>query len=158
MVLHFIINNNGTVNEAKDVYQEAIIIFYNKIKNTEFKLESKLKTYIYSICRRLWLNQLKEKNRLGAEISDIEEFTQFEKKEEQTFIEDEKRFDAMSISLEKLGEPCKTILEDFYFRNNSITELTQKMGYNNSDTAKNQKYKCLQRLKKIFFNYYREEN
>ncbi|MBI3482543.1 MAG: sigma-70 family RNA polymerase sigma factor, partial [Bacteroidetes bacterium] len=63
----------------------------------------------------------------------------------------EKNFSAMSTSLDKLGEPCRSILEDYYLRNMTMEEITEKFGYTNSDNTKNQKYKCLQRLKKFFF-------
>jgi DNA-directed RNA polymerase specialized sigma24 family protein len=58
MVLQLVLNNNGDEDEAKDIYQEAIIVLYNKVKRGDFELSSKLKTYIYSICRRLWLKRL----------------------------------------------------------------------------------------------------
>ncbi len=57
MVLQFILNNNGDEDDAKDVYQEGIIVLYNKIKGGNFELSSKLKTYIYSVCRRIWLKE-----------------------------------------------------------------------------------------------------
>jgi RNA polymerase sigma factor (sigma-70 family) len=51
-------------------------------------------------------------------------------------------------ALEKLGEPCKTILTDYYFRKLSMQDIAEKMNYTNADNAKNQKYKCFNRLKK----------
>jgi DNA-directed RNA polymerase specialized sigma24 family protein len=51
MVLQLIINNNGTADDAKDIYQEAIIVLYNKVKSGKFELSSKLKTFLYSVCR-----------------------------------------------------------------------------------------------------------
>lgn len=58
----------------------------------------------------------------------------------------------MSSSLQELGEPCKTLIEDFYVQQLSMDQIAEKFGYTNSDNAKNQKYKCLQRLKKLFFD------
>ena len=60
----------------------------------------------------------------------------------------------MHESLGQLGEPCRTILEDFFIRDFSMQQITEKMGYTNTDNAKNQKYKCLIRLKKLFFARY----
>ena len=59
MVMQLIINNNGDAGDAKDIYQEGIIIHYNKVKNGDFELSSKLKTYIYSVCRRLVVKKVK---------------------------------------------------------------------------------------------------
>ena len=66
----------------------------------------------------------------------------------------ENQYQAMHTALESLGEPCRSILKDFYMHSQSMEEITEKFGYTNADNAKNQKYKCLKRLKKVFFDSY----
>jgi len=75
--------------------------------------------------------------------------------EAKNFVENEQKYKIMDQSLLMLGEPCTTILKDFYLNKISMQEIADKMGYTNTDNAKNQKYKCLQRLKKIFFSLYK---
>ncbi|MDQ8003960.1 MAG: sigma-70 family RNA polymerase sigma factor [Pedobacter sp.] len=150
MVLQFILNNNGDEDDAKDVYQEAIIVLYNKIKSGDFELSSKLKTYIYSVSRRIWLKKLAQHSKKTSNISDFEDVLIVEEDMEQHEQKD-MQFDKMKVALESLGEPCKTIIEDFYINNQSMQEICEKFGYTNADNAKTQKYKCLQRLKKLFF-------
>ncbi|MGV3546977.1 MAG: RNA polymerase sigma factor [Pedobacter sp.] len=150
MVLQFILNNNGDEDDAKDVYQEAIIVLYNKIKGGDFELSSKLKTYIYSVSRRIWLKKLTQYSKKTNNISDFEDVLIVEEDMEQHEQKD-MQFDKMKVALESLGEPCKTIIEDFYINNQSMQEICEKFGYTNADNAKTQKYKCLQRLKKLFF-------
>ncbi len=58
MIVHFICSNNGTEQEAKDIYQDAIIAFYERVLQPDFVLTCKIKTYIYAVCRRLWLKRL----------------------------------------------------------------------------------------------------
>ena len=65
--------------------------------------------------------------------------------------EKDRQFAIMESALLQLGEPCKTIIEDYYMQNKSMQEICEKFGYTNADNAKTQKYKCLQRLKKLFF-------
>ncbi len=153
-ILQFILGNNGSEQEAKDIYQEAIIVFYNKIRNTSFKLECKIKTYLYSVCRRLWLNELKNKKLNAGGITEYDNFTIFNNNQENDFLLKEKQLNIMYESLAILGEPCKTILYDFYIGKINMQQVAKKMGYTNTDNAKNQKYKCLQRLKKIYFKTY----
>jgi len=150
MVLQLVISNNGSDDDAKDVYQEAIIVLYNKVKAGDFELSSKLKTYIYSVCRRLWLKRLSQLSRYGGDIRDIQEYLPVD---EDLVSHEEKdiQFSKMEGALSILGEPCKTIIEDFYIHNRSMQEICEKFGYTNADNAKTQKYKCLQRLKKLFF-------
>ncbi|MBK7964649.1 MAG: sigma-70 family RNA polymerase sigma factor [Bacteroidetes bacterium] len=150
-IVQLVMNNSGSLQEAKDIYQETLIIFYEKVKDENFELNCKLKTYLYSISRNLWLKQLQHKKRFTNNISDSEEYLEIPwedagKKEDQ--------YQAMHTALESLGEPCRSILKDFYLHSQSMEEITEKFGYTNADNAKNQKYKCLKRLKKIFFDSY----
>jgi len=150
MILKLIINNNGNEDDAKDIYQEAVIVLYNKIKTGEFELSSKLKTYIYSVCRRLWLKRLVQIHRFGGDIRDFEDYQPVDDDIEKHNDKD-LQFLKMESALQLLGEPCKTIMEDFYIHNRSMQEICERFGYTNADNAKTQKYKCLQRLKKLFF-------
>lgn len=151
MVLQLVLANNGNEDDAKDIFQEAVIVLYNKVKSGGFELNSKLKTFIYSVCRRLWLKRLSQKSRNIS--SDLTDFENIEAVEEDIARHEEKdaHFKQMEYALQQLGEPCKTIIEDYYIQNRSMQDISEKFGYTNADNAKTQKYKCLQRLKKIFF-------
>jgi RNA polymerase sigma factor (sigma-70 family) len=150
MVLQFILNNNGDEDDAKDVYQESIIILYSKIQGGDFELTSKLKTYIYSVSRRIWLKKLAQQSK---KTNNVQEFEDVIAVEDDVELHEEKelQFDKMDSALQHLGEPCKTIIQDFYINNLSMQDISEKFGYTNTDNAKTQKYKCLQRLKKLFF-------
>ncbi len=150
MILNMIVQNNGTEEEAKDVFQEAVIVLYDKVKQHDFELTSRLKTYIYSVCRRLWLKQLGSKDRTFRDVAAYEDFIVVE---EDLAMHEEKdlQLTMMEQALDELGEPCRTIIRDFYIANLSMQEICDKFGYTNADNAKTQKYKCLQRLKKLFF-------
>jgi len=152
MVLQFILNNNGDEDDAKDVYQEGIIVLYNKIKSGNFELTSKLKTFIYSVCRRIWLKKLSQNSRKTKDVSDFDDIISVEVDLEE-HEEKDQRFEKMQSALLNLGEPCKTIIQDFYINNLSMQDICEKFGYTNTDNAKTQKYKCLQRLKKLFFQH-----
>nr|WP_305120582.1 sigma-70 family RNA polymerase sigma factor [Pedobacter sp. SYSU D00382] len=150
MILQFILNNNGDEDDAKDVYQEGIIVLYNKIRSGDFELSSKLKTYLYSVCRRIWLKKLTQNSRKTSNVSDFEDVISVESDLE-VHEERDRQFEKMQSALIHLGEPCKTIIQDFYIHNLSMQDICEKFGYTNTDNAKTQKYKCLQRLKKLFF-------
>ena len=55
MIQAFILNNNGSYDEARDIFQEAMIALYEKSQTDSFVLTCQIKTYLYSVCRRLWL-------------------------------------------------------------------------------------------------------
>lgn len=150
MVLQMVLSNNGSEADAKDVYQESIIVLYNKVKSGDFELSSKLKTYIYSVCRRIWLKKLSQKSNKECELKDVHDFLPVENDLEMHEARD-LQYSKMEESMLMLGEPCRTIIQDFYMQNKSMQEICDKFGYTNPENAKTQKYKCLQRLKKLFF-------
>ena len=150
MVLNMVVQNSGTEAEAKDVFQEAVIVLYDNARQHDFELTSRLKTYLYSVCRRLWLKQLTGKGRTFHDVAAYEDVIAVD---EDLARHEEKdlQLDMMEKALDGLGEPCRTIIRDFYMENRSMQEICDKFGYTNAENAKNQKYKCLQRLRKLFF-------
>lgn len=151
MILNLVMTNSGTEPEAKDVYQEVIIAFYERLQQKDFSLTCKIKTYLYAVGKRIWLKRLSEKKRGPFRMDDAETFADIDD-EMARIDENEMQFEVMKKSLIELGEPCSTIIQDFYVRNLTMDQLRDKFGYTTADNAKNQKYKCLQRLKKIFFS------
>jgi len=89
-------------------------------------------------------------SRFGGDIRDFQEHMHVEDEVEKQNDMDI-QFSKMESALQLLGEPCKTIMEDFYIHNLSMQDICERFGYTNADNAKTQKYKCLQRLKKLFF-------
>ncbi|WP_372340083.1 RNA polymerase sigma factor [Parapedobacter lycopersici] len=150
MVLHMVTQNSGTSDEAKDIFQEAVIVLYDRVKQGGFELNSKLKTYLYAVCRRLWLKQLGDQGRMFQDVRDYEDTISVE---DDLAVHEEKdqQMSLMEEALDKLGEPCRSIIHDFYILGQSMQEICERFGYTNADNAKNQKYKCLQRLKKLYF-------
>jgi RNA polymerase sigma factor (sigma-70 family) len=150
----FIVKNNGYPDDAKDIFQEAMIVLFEKAKSSSFVLTCQIKTYLYSVCRRLWLKKLQKQNRYNPSIEMTEETIPVEDEIElhQKRNED---FILMENTLAKIGEPCKSLLEAFYIHKKTMPEIADSFGYTNADNAKTQKYKCLVRLKKIFFAQYK---
>ena len=157
MIRQFVSLNGGNEDEAKDVYQEAVLIIYHKIKNNSLELNCKLKTYLYSVSRNLWLKQLDRKDRNAAKVEDHEEFISLNAIESFDWVEQQEKFLKMQESLNQIGEPCKTIINAFYIKNLNMNQITEKFGYSGEDSTKTQKYKCMNRLKKIFFELYKKQ-
>ena len=153
MIQVLIINNNGSPDDAKDVFQEAMIVLYEKVRSGTFELNCQIKTYVYSVCRRLWLKRLQQLNRFSPAVENMETVPVEEEIEEHERRNTE--FDMMDKAISNLGEPCKSLLEAYYLQKRTMQEIAANFGYTNADNAKNQKYKCLMRLKKIFFTHYK---
>ncbi|MBS1759806.1 MAG: sigma-70 family RNA polymerase sigma factor [Bacteroidetes bacterium] len=154
MVQSLIINNNGSADDAKDVFQEAMIVLYEKARSGNFELNCQIKTFVYSVCRRLWLKRLQQQNRYSSPGDSMAEVVQVDDDLE-THEQRNAEFDMMENAINHLGEPCKSLLEAFYLQKQNMQMIAAQFGYTNTDNAKNQKYKCLMRLKKIFFSQYK---
>ncbi|PBQ32184.1 RNA polymerase subunit sigma-70 [Sphingobacteriaceae bacterium] len=152
IVLKFIVNNSGTEEAAKDIYQETVIVLYENAQKPEFELNCQLQTYIYSVSKRLWLKQLKKNGKTFLFKEDDENEVVDVSTDLNEHTAKELEIEKMNKSLAELGEPCATLIKDFYVHRMNMDEIAEKFGYTNADNAKNQKYKCLQRLKKYFFD------
>lgn len=151
-----VLHNNGTAEDAKDIFQEAMIVLYEKVISGSFELNCQIRTFIYSVCRRLWLKKLMQQNRFT--ISDGHEDVVSVDEEAEEHEKRNAEFNMMEKAMSGLGEPCRSLLEAFYMQKKSMIDIASGFGYTNAENAKNQKYKCLMRLKKLFFSQYKNES
>jgi len=147
MVLKYITLNSGSKEDAQDIFQDAFYLLIKKSEQADFMLTSQVSTFLVGISRNLWLKKITQKgidkSVYQAEIH-IDESSETEL-EEQNLA----RVRHMNFALTNLGEPCKTILVNYYFLKQTMQEIAATFHYTNAENAKNQKYKCLQRLKKL---------
>lgn len=142
-VAAYIKQNLGNNEDAEDIFQEAIIVLLQKVRQSEFVLTSSLKTYLYAISRNLWLKRLRDSKIKFVEINNFDIETEpFE-------IEQEKSNDEKVNSwLTRITKNCQLILKALFYYQESMSSLMQKMGWKNKHTAANQQYKCIQQVKK----------
>lgn len=155
-VCRMVLQNSGTEDEAKDIFQESVLILYDKLREqADFSLDCRLATYLYAVSRRVWLKSLREKGRFAPrELLDDggqADMNVSLDRDLELHLEKEAQFDKMEACLAQLGDPCRAVLSGFYMEGKSMQEICDDLGYTNTDSAKNQKYKCLQRLKKLYF-------
>ena len=154
MIQTMVLANAGTKDDAADLFQETVIVLYEKIKNGSFELQCLLKTFLYSIARRLWLKKLQQQQRFISQPDGLEETVPVED-EIENHLKLQNDFFIMESAMNKVGEPCKSLLQAYYLQKKHMNVIAQEFGYTNADNAKTQKYKCLVRLKKLFFAQYK---
>jgi RNA polymerase sigma factor (sigma-70 family) len=146
MIVKMIMKNSGTEDEAKDVFQDALIVFWEKVKNDRLVLTSKISTYLYSVSQNLWRKELDRKSRHSGDMVESPTHLEWEKKEREQIIQK---------CLNSLGETCRRLLMLYYFDRMSMTDLAKEMGFANADTAKTKKYKCKLELDKLVKSNYK---
>jgi RNA polymerase sigma factor (sigma-70 family) len=146
MILKLVRSYGGNRHDAEDIFQEALIILCKKIKDPGFILTARLSTYLFSVCRFLWKDELKKRKLLVA--SDFETgFDEAIEKDMEQLHEQEQQAKLAEKVLNELGDRCRELLVLFYTMQLKLKEIALKMGYNSENTAKNQKYKCLEAAK-----------
>ena len=149
MTSAYIRQNNGTDQDAEDIFQEVILVFIDVLKKEKFRGESSVSTFLYALTRNFWLNELKKRGRskLRDEV--------FEKGKDRTDIDvshlianREIRTQLMKL-VESLGETCQKILLAFYFENLAMREILKTLNYENEQVVRNKKYKCLKQLEQM---------
>lgn len=142
-VSHFIQVNGGNLDDARDMFQESLLVFYRNVQKKEFTLTCSLNTYLFSIAKYLWKDELKKKNRNVSFEAKEHEFSA----DVQTYRQEEMRMKTIDKVLDQLGQKCTEILQLFYYKKRKMEEIAADLGYKNVDTVKTQKYKCLERAK-----------
>jgi len=138
-----------SMDDSKDIYQLTILIFYDNVRTGKLQhLVSSVKTYLFGIGK----NIAREKQRKEKRFIPIDQEKWLKEFliDEPTERLDDDLFSRAKVALEKLGQPCQRIVELFYFEKKNMTEISDTLGYKNPDTAKNQKCKCMARLRKLF--------
>jgi len=149
MMTKLVISNSGTEEEARDVYQDALIVFWQKATSGNLVLTSKMSTFIYSICQNLWRKELDRKKRLSNEEKDSSVEMDTETLEREKII---------AGCIEQLGDTCKKVLTYYYFEEMSMQDIADKLGFANTDTAKTKKYKCKKKLDELVKSQYSEKD
>ncbi len=147
LVESLVLQNTGTKDDAADIFHDGLIVLFNNIKKGVFQSNSTIKTYLYSICRNLWLMKLRKSKR---EISLEEKHQSIQVQEDhfETLIVDERK-EVLFRLLQELGDECKRILELFYFRKLKMNEIKLNLNMTSEQVVKNKKSRCMKSLRSI---------
>lgn len=143
VVARYISRRGGTYEEAKDIFQDALVIYYEKLSSEKLVVTNNEKTYILGIAKYLWYKRYKATNNiLPLDSMEVEETSDAEK------LSSGKLFEL----IETAGKRCLDMLRDFYYEKLSIAEIASKFGYSGIRSATVQKYKCLEKIRNTIQN------
>lgn len=152
MLRRFVMNNQGSKEDAEDLIQEVLVAAWQNAQKQEFTLSAGWGTYLMAIGRNLWLKQLRKELRFSdKDPADAEKMSADVRPE---------RLDLNKVvqMVEQLDENCRKLLTLFYFEALDMEQIALRMGYNNADTAKAKKYQCFKRLEgKVKAQYNKED-
>jgi RNA polymerase sigma factor (sigma-70 family) len=147
----WIMKNNGNEDEAQDIFQDAVLSFYQYVLGEKFEAGKSVDAFIFSIGRNMWINRAKQKNKMvrGVKEEVFSDHQNEDQNNEFSHLFSEDKSAKMEALLTKLGERCKELLTYSIFYNMKMVDIAKKMAFSNADTVKTKNYKCKKRLMKI---------
>ena len=151
MIRDYITRNNGTADDAHDIFQETLIVLVKQLRKPDFKLSAKVSTYLYSIARRMWLYKLRDRK----EVDSLDAREDKEKLLGEADLEGislkqvfEEKHELVQKVLKTLTDECQKVIIGFYFKKLSLGELETQIGYNKG-FGKVKKKRCMDGLKRL---------
>lgn len=150
-VRHYVLNNNGKEEDAEDIFQDGLIAMWNNISYGNFELRdgTKITTYLTRICKYRWLERLKSAGFRRSSVLPDTFDAQEESEDPLTEMITTEEVEVLAEKFSQLGEKCQDILKLFYFENKSMSEIAEIFDMQ-ANSVKNEKYRCMERLKKLF--------
>jgi len=149
-VRNFIMENSGDNQDAKDIFQEGLVIIFRKVTSEELTLNCSFKTYIFSVCRLLWLKELEKRKSEKMEQKDLKGYLDLQSDLNFDDVEQEK-YSLYQKHLSFMNPDCQKILT-FYYDGVSIRDITKIMGFTSESYTKKKKFKCKEKLIKQIKN------
>jgi RNA polymerase sigma factor (sigma-70 family) len=145
----YVMNNNGSSQDAEDIFQEVIVTFISLVQKDKFRGESSVKTFLFSLNRHAWLNELKRRGRALAREEKYEKGQERVEADTSQYMADRENKNAVISLVSKLGDACRQILLLFYYENWPMKKILETMHYENEQVLRNKKYKCLKQLEQM---------
>lgn len=142
----FIMGYGGSQQDAEDVFQETVVSFIEVVKKGKYRMEASIKTFLVSVAKNIWLNEIKKRERSDFREKQFELARDQKEADVSHHIADLEKKRQLRELLNKLGDPCRKILLLYYYENLSMKEIVDHLPYENEQVVRNKKYKCLQQL------------
>jgi RNA polymerase sigma factor (sigma-70 family) len=156
-IRHFVLKNNGSEEDAKDLFQDVLLVLFQKVRSDSFLLTCSLGTYIFSVSRLLWFKELAKRKHVSAASFILEDYADIDRDIHET-AELNERLEIYRKNFESLSEDCQKVLR-YFIEGMSIAEITRKMGYKSEQHTKNRRYRCkLSLIRQIKSAYSLEED
>jgi DNA-directed RNA polymerase specialized sigma24 family protein len=136
-VAGYVSKMGGTFDDAKDIFQDALVIYYEKAASGGLELKSNEKAYLLGIIKHLWLKKFSVDRKLVA-------LDGFEAEDEETAEDADHK---ILHFLQTAGKKCMDLLRSFYYDELPLGEIAETFGFSGVRSATVQKYKCLEKVR-----------
>jgi RNA polymerase sigma factor (sigma-70 family) len=139
--------HGGSLDDAKDMLQESIIVLWQNVSAGRFKLQSKLSTYLVAVAKNKWMVEMRTRKRFVQD--DPPDHAQPAEPGILDKIVNDETLERVRIALEQITPICKQLLLLFYFEERSMEEIAEILSFANMNVAKAKKYQCKKALQDV---------
>jgi len=144
----FILRNSGNRQDAEDMFQETLLVLLHKIQIEDFNLLSELKTFLFAVNRNQWLKKLRNRRiTLTAELSEQAE-SALETLQDIEIRSEQQTGNWVERLFENITGHCVVLMTRIFLKQHEPDTLIKELGYKNAHSFQNQKYKCINQLRK----------
>lgn len=140
----FIRKMGGDLEVAKDVFQDALVIYYEKTSMPDFSIQVNENAYLMGICKHLWFEKQRKESRHQKMDFNISNGLNME--------EEPRVSSAILRFVERAGKKCLELLQSFYFEKRNMSEIAAQFNFSNERSATAQKFKCLEKIRAVIKN------
>lgn len=149
-VERLVLDNSGSVQDAKDVFQEGIIIVYRKVNERNFTLTSSFKSFIYGVCRNIWLKQLSKNKENNEKLESYIEYEEVPDVSEDEY-EINEQYKLYQKHFKRLENGCQKLLQ-LFLKKVPLKEIAEELGIESQQYVKRKKFKCKEQLVRYIKN------
>lgn len=140
----YITRNSGSEDEANDMFQDAVVVFYKQVKSNQLNIKQSIEAYIYTVAKNLWINKAKRDARIKFtdEIKEDKDIAA----NSLSFLISEEREATVRQVFGQLGDRCAQLLNYVFYQDYSLAEVTELMGFSSSEVTHTTHYRCKKKL------------
>lgn len=145
-VVSMVKKRGGSKEEGHDIFQEAIIVFYERVKRGTYQPSSPISAFLHVVSRNLWIKEWKKSGhseKVALEESETHEVNAVDR------LLDAERSEALKAVLDQLKKDCREILRHSIYLNLSMDDIAARFGFQNAQVARNKKSRCLSYLREL---------
>ena len=146
----YIVHNQGSRDQARDIFQEAMIVVYNKVRSGQLELTCKFGTYLYAICKKMWIQERKKYLHRHEKLRQQAMMVRDPGPADDPLLQNHLNH-LFNKHFGDLSEDCQKILS-MYFNNFSVEDIRTAMNYKNLHHTADRKYRCKKSLVKRIVN------
>jgi DNA-directed RNA polymerase specialized sigma24 family protein len=136
-VARYVARMGGSFEEAQDVFQDTLVIYYEKVASAQIETVVNEKAYLVGIAKRLWLQDYK----LSSRNEPLNDFDM------QVVVDEQPAAGKLMHYLETAGKKCMELLKAYYYDHLPVGDVATLFGYSGTHSATVAKYKCLEKVR-----------